>query len=140
MDSFEQKSKEVINDVLAQFSEGRLFRGVNAEYDNQMGEHKITIKGNTTGLVMHDMQGDRITQKIFNAAIGAGIPVIHDTARAHNIQVSPRIKEGENHPDVLLKALVAYGKSEGNTGLIRVATEAMQELASYKEKNRQNFK
>jgi len=76
-----------------------------------------------------DVIGGSATDAIVRAAQRDNIPVVHETFGGHHITISPHVKQPRKFPELALKALQSYAKSEGKEGSAQAAGEAAKRVA-----------
>lgn len=146
----ETKGGEELSTVLVKFADGGLLEEMGkgwhtTKYLSECAVDGITMSDgqcNIKGLRVDDGKGAAMVKKIVEAATEQGIPVIRSNIDEGStgrplIRVSSHIKEPNKAPEILLKALAAYAKSEDKKDLAKVASEAAERMnkavSSYKK-------
>ncbi|MGE0755171.1 MAG: hypothetical protein AB7L92_08445 [Alphaproteobacteria bacterium] len=147
--SFGEQSASALSSVLTRFAEAGLLPEIDPHfhtrdylcpYTNYIAADRIEMRGlnaRAGGDARMDTKGLRVAEEIVAAANTHKIPIVHEMNGGQNIQVSPHVKERENAPEILLRALAAYAEGRHKPEMAGVARAAAEEMktavAAYRE-------
>jgi hypothetical protein len=140
IESFSERSAQELSDVLGKFSRAGLFPEIDTSlheasrltpYHHCVAAYRIEIRAKNiraSSLASDDIIGSRIAEEIAEAARVQKVPVVHQIEGGQSIQVSSHVKEREEAPEILLRALAAYADKKGKSELAASAREAAERM------------